>query len=365
MKFVGSYTTELKEVLIGSAVAGENAMTISPPGWGKTDMADQLSQKIAGDDGAILMELDPSTPPEAVRGAYDPAQILNGKLVRITEGTPYATGAHVVVLDEVWRTSDVIFDILIHAIARKRGDQTTNPVFWGTSNFVGKAERTAALRDRFGFWLHLSPTLDVRGIALAHLNNGAKGIDPSWGADVPSWDECVRIHRCHPTERAADAVVSLIETLAAEAEAEKMELNPRRIVQWQNILFRNSVFATGTEDFEVVPDSVSKLLGYAYPAVTSQDALKWRQIATSIVDQLGAQIEAYRTIAYEKLRAVASTSSITDKTERIGVLGQTLSEAQSELTRLGKNDPRAIKAIMELTQWFQAAVKGDPLTSIK
>ncbi|MCK9598650.1 MAG: AAA family ATPase [Sphaerochaeta sp.] len=356
MKFVGSYVSQLKGTLAASAVSGHNVMLISAPGWGKTEMARAAGNYIAGQDGLITVELDPSTPPETIRGAYDPAALLNGQLNRLVDGTPYSPKAKVVLLDEVWRANDVVFDSLIHATNRKDIDPRTRPVFWGTSNFVGKGERTEALRDRFALWVWMEPDLDVSAVSSAHLFNGT-GIDPEFTKGLPTWAECLDARSAVPTQRAAKVVIDIVEKLAAEAQANFI-VNPRRVVQWTEILFRNTFLVTGTNDFQRVPDHIAGLLRYAYPAPEKETARAWGEVAASIADPVGAAIEAARAEILKEFRRVAAIKDIKERTNNLTGLGVLLANAQSNLSSIGGDDPRVGNVVSEINGWMVAAVNG-------
>lgn len=367
MKFCGNYVTNLHDIFMGSALAGQNTMTISAPGWGKTEMALQSAKAIAGDNGSVFVELDPSTPPEVINGAYDPAEMLNGRLTKIVTNTPYDPNAHIVILDEIWRANDVVFDALVHATNNKRIDSRVRPIFWGTSNFVGKAERTEALRDRFALWLHVDGDMDSADIVTAHLTNG-NGIDEAWGKNMPSWDECVRIHYTSPSARALEAIKDTIEALTQEAGVAGFSVNPRRVVQWGEILHRVSTFHYGSEDYTSIHPEAGKLLKFAFPCATKPEAQKWSQVAMAIADRVGSAIESYRAIAVEKFRQVASQKSMSDKTALVSELGKVLSETENELIRLGGDiktnpnaDPRVAETMQELMNLFSKAVRGEGL----
>jgi len=337
-------------------------MTISKPGWGKTEMAIQSARAVAP-DGFAFIELDPSTPPEVIRGSYDPAAMLNGQLVRLVAGTPYDPTAHVVILDEIWRANDVVFDALVHATNQKLIDQINRPVFWGTSNFVGKAERTEALRDRFAMWLYMEGTLDAAGIINAHLNNGT-GFDPDWNKDIPVWEECLKIRSSHVSEKAQEAITQMIENLHDEAIASKFDVNPRRIVQWSEILSRVSTLYYGSTDFDTVHPNAAWMLRYAYPCETADRAKAWKEVAASISDKVGTAIESYRAIALEKFQDVAKANSDpSEKTKLMAELGQVLVKAEQEFKRIGAGDPRSDAAMKELTQWFSKAARGEKILS--
>lgn len=356
MQFIGSYIRSVAKVLIASAVSGHNAMLLSAPGWGKTDAARMAARAMAGDEHTLTLELDPSTPPEVIHGAYLPHLMASGIYQREVKGTAYDPNAHIVVLDEIWRANDVVFDALLHATGNKNVNAHQRPVFWGTSNFVGKAERTEALRDRFALWLHLDTDLDPAAIALAHLYNGTGAIDTAWAAGMPAWDDCVRIRALTPSERSGQLVADTVRTLAEEAGKKNIPVNPRRVVQWAEILFRLSVFYTGTHDFATIPTEAAMALRWCYPAIKRETANEWAEVASAVLDAVGARIEAYRAIAMERYLAVQSQINPANKIEKIAEMGRVLAEIQAELKTIGAGDPRATEAIREFTDLFQKAL---------
>lgn len=381
MKFVGNYVQNIKLACIASAVSGHNLMLISQPGWGKTDMVRDAAAAIAGGDGTIYLELDPSTPPDTVKGAYDPAKLLEGQLCRIVTGTPYDPAARVVILDEFWRSSDVIADALIHATNQKAIDQTTRPVFWGTANFVGKAERTEALRDRFAMWYHLEPELNVRGIVAAHLNNGT-GHDPDFTQGLPSWDVCLDIRRLTPGKTALDLIENRLNVLAVEAQKEGFVINPRRIVQWAEIAFRYSAYVNGTNDFSTLPLNLGTILQWCYPTTDKATAKKWAAVCASIIDQVGSALEAYKAESYKLFQQTAAASSSSNIQDLIMKMGGCLTKAQQEIcglvnvdyshyrnhmdptdpeNPLVKLDPRIMATLATITDWFTKAINHQPL----
>lgn len=359
MKFVGSYPNTIKSVFIASALSGNNAMVVSPPGWGKTEMALQGASKVSGgNEGVIFLELEPSSPPELVKGTYDPAQVLQGKMVKLLDNTPYDPRARVVILDELWRSNDIVFDALVHATNNKQVDPFTKPVFWATSNFVGKSERTEALRDRFAFWLHIEPdSLSAKDVMKSHINNGHTS-DEGWANDFPSWDECVKIRQSQISDDAAECVCILGEQLAAEAEKEKFIVNPRRLTQWTEILARLSVYYSGTTSFTTVPMEASKILRYAYPCVDATTSIRWQKVAAAVSDVVGTAIEEYKAMALNKFEDVVKASSSSDRTRLVTDLGVALAEAQTTLQTVGGKDPRVATVCQELTDWFAKAVSG-------
>jgi MoxR-like ATPase len=368
-KFIGSYTKTYKSLLQASAISGINLITISTPGTGKTDMSLSAADAIGGKDGTVFIELDPSTPPEIIHGSYDPAAMLNGKLSRIVKDTPYDPAAKIVLLDEIGRSNDIVFDALVHATNQKRRAYADAPVFWGTSNFSIKGERTEALRDRFGLWYWMDADISVKDIAHAHLQNGFSK-DTSFIDGLPAWDECVRIRGLRPSQRSEDLIADLIDALATEAKEKAFDVNPRRIVQWSHFLFTNTVFATGTQDFTTIPNTVLGLLKFAYPLTSHDQAVEWSKVAGSVADIVGSAIESFLAEAVAKFQALAPKSGDPSaRTSTILTLGIALKDAQEQLNALtsgvGQDDPRVSEAMNQLNDIYARAVTGEPLTSLE
>jgi len=367
MKFVGEYPKEVKKLLIASLVSGINTVIISEPGWGKTEMALTTAQNVAP-DGTVFIELDPSTPPETIKGTYDPAKMLDGKLERIITGTPYDPQAKIVILDEVWRANDVVFDALIHATAPKLVSPLERPIFWGTANWVNKSERNAALRDRFGLYMFLEGDLNAEEIVSEQLKNGMWDI--SWADDVPRWDECIKIRKEKPTKRSEDAVRAIVSTLVAEASKPADEkimrprftVNPRRVGQWSEILFRLSVYYTGRANFDDASQA-AEMLKYAYPILDKKTARDWHEITVSIANSFGSILDAI--VQQCEMRAFEISSGSQSGTETVTKIANIIREALSNAKKacgdfnLTDKDPRYKNAEKRLNKVMSKSLRGE------
>ncbi len=354
--FIGGYVDDVRTCLTASALAAQHAVVLGAPGWGKTAIARALAQRMAP-DAWTFVRLDPSTPPDVVRGAYNPAALLEGRLERVVDGTPYDPRVRVVILDEVFRASDVVYDALLDVLDRLDADPDAAAVAWATANFVAQGERVEALLDRIALWLWLQPdTLDAGAIVQAHLN-GLQGLDVP--GDVPDWKTIEEVRAARPGPKATKAVADLLSTLAQEAAAQGRRPHPRRLAQWTRLVYRAAVYHTGEADFAAVPDEAARVLRWAWPAPTAEEAATWSQIAAAIVDAVGAAIEAAMAQALQKFREVASLADPAQRTGRVAELGQILAQTQESLRQIGGDDPRVDEAIETLTRWFAAAVRGE------
>lgn len=353
--FVGKYASEMEDMLVASAVSGTNVMVISAPGYGKTEMAIAGAEKVCGGkDGMVFIGLDPATPPEVVRGAYDPQELLKtGKLTKILAGTAYDPHAKVIILDEIWRSNDLVFAALIHATSDKLRNPLELPVFWATSNSVGSSERVEALRDRFGMWCFLKPKTDISAIVASQFETK----ESKWGNSFPSWDECLKVRKQIPTSKSIKAITAILETLGSEATANQMPINPRRITQWSEILARMTIFEKGTNDFTECSASARKAMRYAYPVVNQQEFDKWQKIVDVIItDTVGEALDAYHALAKQKIdNIVKQHTKDSDDSAFLINLGRAIADAQTELKKIGQSDPRVEVAVKELNQMFAKA----------
>lgn len=359
MKFIGSYIDQMKLALLASSLSGVNLIMVSKPGCGKTRASFQAAKKICGEN-PVFIGLTPSSPPEKVTGMPDPIKALNGILEYILVGTPYDPAAKIVILDEIGRSSDIVNDELLQAIDRITLDDPYKvPVFWGTTNFIVKSERSQALQDRFGLWAYLVPDVDVEGIVTSHLDNG-KLDDEEWKKSFPTWDECIKIRKTRINEKAKAAIVTACAMLAEEAIAHGFDVNPRRLSQWSDILRCVSIYFAG-DDFEVIPPEAKTVLQWAYPNATTENAMKWKSICISLQDIVALKIEEYKQIAVENFTELVKTTDPHDKTALMQKLGEALATCQQEMKKIAPNDPRVITALGELNEMFARAIQGKPL----
>ncbi len=359
MRFAGQYTEEVKKVLTASILSGQNAALISQPGMGKTEMMIEVAHRIAGEDATLIIKMTPSTPPEVIEGPYDPKAYLDGRYERITHNTPYDPNKRVICLDELWRANDLSFDAGIHALDQKGIDFINKPVAWATSNFVVKAERFDALRDRFALFFYIRAQVAIRSVLEAHADN-IKGLD-GWASDLPSLSDCQDVRRMQPGPKAQEAIAAQIEVLAQEATQEGFVVNNRRLVQWFDLLFYTGAYYTGSNDFSTIPDKSLSLLQYAYPAVDESQAKKWAGVALACMDTIGSRIDAIKSQAYEKFQALTSEKDPSRKTSLILEMGNLLQVVQKELVEIAGDDPRAKEAASQMSVWFGKACAGKSL----
>lgn len=354
--FVGSYVDDVVEVLIASVLSRSHAILIGAPGWGKTAISRQAALRMSGGDFS-LVRVDPSTPPEKLLGAYDPAALLDGRLQRVTENTPYDQDCQIGIIDELFRASDVLFDVALDTLDRL--DTAEAPPMWATANFVATGTRVEALIDRIGLWLWIKPTvLDLNKIASAHLLNGGR---PELMQAIPDRKTVEEIRQATPTENALNAVLEVLGNLNEEAAREGRRAHPRRVAQWSKILFSYAMYKTGSNDFTAVPPEAMRIMRYAWPCTTAQDAATWANIASSAIDPVATAIEEAFKILKPELDRISEIEDTATRATQSSALGEAALNAKNMLKALATNDPRIKESLALIDKLIGDAVRGKPV----
>lgn len=354
--FVGMYVEEVSSVLVASVLSRQHLMLLAGPGVGKTEITVSAAEQWVGDKRYFYTALEPSSKPEEIKGASDPAEFLrSGKLIPALEGTAHDPCVRLVILDEIGRASNPVFDVLLKTL--KPVNNPNPPTVWGIANFMVSNERVAALIDRFALWLWIQPgTVDIAKVVHAQLHsNGSPKLSM---AGLPTWAEVEDIHKATPGANAEKAISDLLGDLAQEAAKNGRRPNHRTVAQWTHILFRTGVWHSGSADFAVVPEEATKLLRYAWPATTAEEAGSWAKIAASVVDIVGAALENALAQVASEMRKVARM----DASQRTGAIPQLATLMQSTQATLqslaGEDDNRVKTAVTQMNTWLAAAIQG-------
>ena len=355
--FIGSYVNETRDVVIAGILANQNIMLLGAPGYGKTAIARDLTERIAGENWSFS-RLDPSTPVETVAGAYDPAELLNGRLIRVVEGTPYQPGNRVAILDEMFRASEPMFDKLLDVCDRKdvaNGDAAT---VIGTANFVESGERVEALIDRFGLWYWVETNgINAESIVGVHLRTAGKPITPG---DLPNWETVERVRSFIPDDATIAVVGKFVANIAETAMVEGRRPHPRRLAQWSAIVYRVSAFEHDSPTFNRVSPMAARIMRYAFPNTSREMAAEWEMIVAATVDPIGGAIDEIMADAVTEFRNVGMlrndlrTAALVD----LGSFNIAKQQSLRELATQYGDDDRIKTAIQNLTSWFGMAASG-------
>lgn len=346
--FSGKYVKDVKLISQAALLAKLNALFISPAGWGKTAIMSSMADYYAP---AFFLELDPSTPPDAVKGPYNPAKVLNGEMERITKNTPFDPDCNVVFLDEVGRASEPMFDALLPVLA---GRNTRCPVVAST-NFMPTDSRQAAFVDRFALWAWIIPTgVNSKEVALSNMQGHNPQLDMS---DMPTLKEVKEIQAAAVGPMAQSAVVKLIADLENEVLRSGRSLNPRRISQWARLLAKHGMWVTGSNDFSAVPDQTARLLRYANSMPNQEEWVAWGELASSVYDVVGSAIEAVLADVYDKMMALPAYDPVNPA--GMQKFFTVIANGNSSLAQVADaNDPRVQEATTKINGWFADLSQG-------
>ena len=298
---------DVTDLFQGSIDTALNAVIVSPPGWGKSEMAYKTAVSIYGEDSVLFVEIAPSTPPEAIEGPVDIVALREGTFVRRRDRTPYDQSIQVVILDELFRANELLLDSLLHATQPVVRDH--RPIFWGTTNFISREKRFEALRERFALWLWWSPTF-TRDCIISDLALG------------------IRRPRKTPVMTEQDAAEAAF-AVAEVAIQNGFSVSPRLWKHWYKI------FSFCEQPYTV--------LRFAYPSATAEEAAKWNEIVESISDPETAAINSF-LITFN-----ARVGDIQKMPRDAGIVayGELVASAERSLLRFGERGTEVIEMIKQ------------------
>jgi MoxR-like ATPase len=180
--FVGR-EAEVGAVLAG-LVSGEPTLLVGEPGTAKTALVEALARLVGGQYFYYL--LSRFTEPDELLGPIDVVALRQGQLKRITAGR--LPEAHIVFLDEIFKASTAIRNVLLDIILNRRFLNGTGyqriPMLalYTASNEISHDEEDAAFYDRLTIRQFVKPVEETLWIELLE-----KGAELSFGAaQLPS-----------------------------------------------------------------------------------------------------------------------------------------------------------------------------------
>lgn len=383
--FVGSYVDEYVSAINASVLSGLPMIAIGKPGTGKTAIGLAALRQMFGDDKVVFCRIESTTPEEKVKGMVDYQKYLDTSTFEIkTDGTPYDPHIAGVLLDEIGRGNDVLWDTLLDVMDRQDIDRRDVPAIISTANFMPTSERTEAMRDRIALWYWLNgDSIDVSATVSAMMRSYTTGHKMTVAQKVPTAAEVHEVRHATPGDKAIKAVTDVIVRICQEAETGvpvgndsgqanpdagsslvQFPINRRRIAQWQLIIFSYSMWLTGTNDFDHVPDAVIKVLKWAYPLENEKMARQWAEIAGAMGDPIQVAIDKMYREAY-RVFAESYEANRSDRRRMTAVLGRHLGEVLANVRDLGialdipDDDVRLDEAANKLQELFARATQGE------
>lgn len=365
--FSGNYVADMTDLYKASLITGLHSIAVSPPGWGKTDISTSLLQEVYGPEGVqwLMVRVKLATVPQAIAGVPDYDAMLRESKYQLSRcGTVYDPRFKAIIGDEVGRGNAALNDEWVEVLDRK--DTNNPPPVLATSNFMPKDERAKALLDRIALWLWIDPSdLDIASVAAVQLaaTNGAMAVP----GRVPTEAEIDFVRAAVPGPRAIAAVSSYLDGLAASLKQSGYNLHPRRIWQWQRLIFRMACWLTGDADFDRVPDEAKTYLRFAWPTQSQEEYNRWAATLQAVIDPLTASLEQIMGDVAEQLQKFADLPA-DQRMAKIAETGMILAQANMTLAGLrAQPDVAAIpdasqridKSIIQITEWYGKASRGE------
>lgn len=351
--YTGAYVTDVADLYASSLVSGLHSVAIGPPGSGKTDIAISMLKEIYGDSYWSMARIHPGTQPEEIEGPADMEVLLkDSRLERKVEGTPFDPSNRAVLIDEIGRANRVLVGLLMFLLDQKSHHA---PPVLATSNFMPTSIEAEALLDRISLWMHVDVGhFDPRAMVAAQMS-GTNGF-LSVPGKLPTKEAIEFVWNAQPGTKAINAVSDVLETVAGDAVAEGFSVHPRRLFQWQRLLYRTSVWLTEKADFSSVPAESVAYLRFAMPSKTSEEWARWTDLVGVSGDPAGAIIERVMAEGIGKMNKLADMHVDV----RMAEVGAALQDLQSELKTVGE-DPRVEEAIAESSSWFALLARGEKI----
>lgn len=357
----GSYATArfrsgMEEIVTTSALSQVNALVITKPGWGKSKTLYHMGNQMFPGQ-SLLLDCSPATQPEDIRGHLDYLKVMQGVYVRIVEGTPADQNICFVGLDEAPRLPDPAYDIMLPMLQRI-DPNARQVVFVGTGNFFVKGTRTEAFYDRFG--LNYVPVLRMDEKSLDEVVMGVDFEQRHY--NVPDARDVDDVRNAPYGGRALRAINDFVRDLFGLMAGTPFEerINPRRLAQWREVLFRVGCYYASDNDFVTIPGAAISAMKYAMPVSSENEYLEWTKITGALADKVKTIVETVLAQAYEAFTNVKAARNANEKGAMMTQLAEVDDAATSQLEPF-TDDPRASQAIDDIHMWFRLAAAGKEL----
>ncbi|MCC6049720.1 MAG: AAA family ATPase [Thermofilum sp.] len=336
--FVGR-EAEVGAVLAG-LVSGEPTLLVGEPGTAKTALVEALARLVGGQYFYYL--LSRFTEPDELLGPIDVVALRQGQLKRITAGR--LPEAHIVFLDEIFKASTAIRNVLLDVILNRRflngaGYQRIPMLaLYTASNEVSHDEEDAAFYDRLTIRQFVKPIEETLWVELlekgAELTFGAAPLPSAPLADVAYvqalQDEARR--RALLIARDGELRGTALNVIAA-LRRKGLSLSDRRKIKYLLVVAACSLVAS-----EPAPTPAS-FIEAAY-LVAPRDEDDETKVTEALKEVFGDMADiASKLLALEaEVRNAIQRYNATKKTDEYKALKQVYSAVAQELKRI---PPRA------------------------
>jgi len=330
--------SEIGAVLVG-LVSGEPTILVGEPGTGKTALVEALAKLINGKYFYYL--LSRFTEPDELLGPLDVNALRQGEYRRITSGR--MPDAHVVFLDEVFKASTAIRNVLLDVMLNRRilngaGYQRIPMLaLYTASNEVSRDEEDAAFYDRLVVRQFVKPVEETLWGELLQ-----RGAELSFGNALPSTPladvEYVKVLQEEARRRALliardESLRGTTLKVLAALKSKGLALSDRRKVKYLLIVAACSIVAS-----EVAPTPAS-FIEAAY-MVAMRDADDEEKVTNALREVFGddADVTSVIMTLEAEVRNALKTAKQTGKIEDAKALRKVLAAVRQKMKDL---PPRA------------------------
>ena len=357
--FSGKAVNDLRDAVIVALLANVNLLTIGEPGSGKTSPMAAMMKQIYGKGNYQTIRMSVGGNGREVKGGVDNAKLMTQNVYEWDNtGSTYDQRYKAVILDEVSRTNIVTVSDLLHSMDRGGVNQIP---FLGTTNFVDAQAFNEALWSRFALFVWDPTTtadLDMVEIARQKAEARRNGIEMLVAGQLPKAEEIEHVRSAAPGPNAEAAIAHMLKLLQDECLSAGKKFTYRRPTQWFDIIFAaGCYYSGGNADFATLPPEAVKVLRYAWPSMSHEEAQEWSELVSSLADPIQTLIDDVLSRHIVAFQQVSKIGNAVDRRKESVKLTILIAESQRELYELG-DDARIAHAIDTLNEWSGLAVAG-------
>lgn len=286
--------------------SGVHLMLVGPPRTGKSSLLRSFASWMRVP--SLFLTFHAASTPDLVEGSLHIGALLEGRMVRQTDGTLSDPSIRIAVCDELPRASEAVWDPMLRILERP------SPVILATGNWFPKGDRVEALMERIGLWIWWDPPITspeetasriLEQIALSRSPNpedrnraylSAVFQEPEWERWSP--EQILEIHQhAIPSERARQAIGAAAASLYRHVmTVGRGQFAVRRghFASWIRILTGASILFAGSTDFDEVPQEAREAMVWAWPATDRATLTAWKHLVIDWANPIkGAIIAAW------------------------------------------------------------------------
>tara|TARA_Y100000593_G_scaffold88767_1_gene171670 strand:+ start:1886 stop:3037 length:1152 start_codon:yes stop_codon:yes gene_type:complete len=335
---------EIRAVLV-ALLSGENSLFVGDPGTGKTMLIESLSKvfEAFGINSMYYHLMNENSEKDELFGPLNIMKMREGKRVHETDG--YLPSAAVACLDEIFKSSPAVLNMLLRMLNEgvfvNGNERVQCPLLAGfaaSNEWPDSKKNLDALFDRFVIRKTVKPVVSAAGLKRLMWDSDAD-LTPDVTVRLSPQDvyEARRVIRDLIWQTDA---VACIEEILKQVEAEGIKVGNRRRRKAVKVA-RANAYLNGSA--EVRPQDLDILSAVLW-AIPGEE----EEVVGKIVTKLANSVEMRIGGWLEQAREIAKNANIVTLAEATAV-GQKLQDIFLKLTEHSNESPRAEAAAKEVT----------------